>query len=92
MSDEHDPTAAGGTDDRTGRVAGSWPIVVAASAVLVVNLDTMLNIALPAITRAFAVEERFPQRWFVGGEPPTRRAVLPYYPAPRCYQRRMWVK
>ena len=30
--------------------------------------------------------------WFVGGEPPTRRAVLPYYPAPRCYQRRMWVK
>lgn len=36
--------------------AGSWPIVVAAGAVLVMNLDTMVNIALPAITAAFSVE------------------------------------
>jgi hypothetical protein len=28
--------------------------------------------------------------WFVGGEPPTRRAVLPVFPP--CHQRRMWVK
>jgi len=56
MGDDHDRAAPGGAGDPTGRGAGSWPIVVAASAVLVVNLDTMLNIALPAITKAFAVE------------------------------------
>ncbi|MEZ5231169.1 MAG: MFS transporter [Acidimicrobiales bacterium] len=33
-----------------------WPTVVAATAVLIVNLDTMLNIALPAISEAFSVE------------------------------------
>ncbi len=40
---------------RTGPL-GSWPIVVAATAVLVINLDTMVNIALPELTRDFAVE------------------------------------
>jgi len=38
------------------QAASSWPIVVAAAAVLVVNLDTMVNIALPALTRSFTVE------------------------------------
>lgn len=46
-----DTTAAHGTE----RVA-AWPTVVAATAVFIVNLDTMLNIALPAISRAFDVE------------------------------------
>ena len=40
---------------RTG-AQGSWPIVVAAAAVLVINLDTMVNIALPALTRDFSIE------------------------------------
>lgn len=36
--------------------AARWPILVAAGAALVVNLDTMVNIALPAIAEGFDVD------------------------------------
>ena len=41
---------------RTTPTGGSWPIVVAATAALIMNLDTAVNIALPAISTAFSLE------------------------------------
>ncbi len=50
------PTHAGPAADPDGSNRPSWPIVVAAAAALVVNLDTAVNIALPAISAAFGLE------------------------------------
>ncbi|MFN0030466.1 MAG: MFS transporter [Acidimicrobiales bacterium] len=49
-------TAAGEGQPGRGLRAPPWPVVAAATAGLVVNLDTALNIALPAVSDAFDLQ------------------------------------